>query len=454
MEKIQTIIPVKMTRRSWGYVLFLGAAISLMAAFALDRLGLKSQHLSPLSFIGAVVFLKLGLFGFWPTVARRFKENALVVPAPAAPRAVAKTLHRLDPRVDGSVFAHNVPTFVLNHEQRFVEWNAAFALVFGAAGLTRGAPVTAWFELLDNFKRVSKRQEKLFGEGILPITDRERATYVSPVFGRMVFTKIMSPVVDRRTGRILGWNVVLNINSVTKREEFFERLYAVLAKETRKVRYAAALDGVMKAYPAYKELMAAHLAAVGSGEARRILEVGVGAGLLTRRLVRNGHRVTAVDGETEILRKVNDRCGAAAGLKLVRQAPDAVHSLPAARFDAASLTLSAHRVSDLGALLSHVFAALKPGAHLALSSLAEGATVPALFAHIRQTLEAAGAYEELKHQLSHVEDYERELAEDGPFVPRSPAGLKGVVEAAGFVVESCEDGRLGGAAVFLVARKP
>ncbi len=457
MEKL---IRIKMSRQGWGYVLFYGALISLLAAFVLDRLGLKSAHMAPLPFVGAVVFLKLGLFGFWPVFAKAGRKSPLALGLPVSggsgpkeERIRSLALH--DPRVDGSVFQHNVPTFVLNHEQRFLDWNAAFELVFGGAGLARNGHVSTWFDLLDNYKRVSKRQEKLFGEGILPLTDRERATFVSPRFGRMVFTKIMTPIIDRRTGKILGWNVVLNVNSVTKREEFFAALYAVLAKETRRVRYAAAQGGLFKAYPAYRKLMAAHLAAVGDGTCMRVLEIGASAGMLTRKLLKDGHRVTALDQETEILRTLRDRSAAYAGtLKLVRRDLAGVQDLPAARFDRVSLTLSAHKVPDLGPLLASAHAALACGGRLALSSLVEGATIAALFEHLRLSLERAGAYEELKHQLNHVQEWEQELAADGPFAPRSLAALTQAAEAAGFVVESAEQGHLGGHAVLLVARKP
>lgn len=469
-------MPIKMSRQTWGYVLFYGAMISLLAAVALDRLGMKSEHLSPLPFVGSIVCLKLGLFAFWPVFSRRARSwlpsstaqasSGEPVQALAATtssemiRSGGKTrslaLH--DPRVDGSIFQHNVPTFVLNHEQRFLDWNAAFELVFGGApGLAKNVHVTTWFELLDNYKRVSKRQEKLFGEGILPLTDRERATFVSPQFGRMVFTKIMTPIVDRRTGRILGWNVVLNVNSVTKREEFFTALYAVLAKETRRVRYAASLDGLFKAYPDYRRLLTAHLAALktSDGGRQRVLEIGVGAGLLTKRLLQDGHRVTALDHETELLRKVRDRCAAyPKSLDLVRRDLATVCDLPTARFDHVSLTLSAHKVRDLSTLLESVFVALKGGGHLTLSSLVAGATVEGLFEHLRQSLEQAGAYEELKHQLNHVQDWESEAAADGSFVPRSVTDLQAAAEAAGFIVEAIQDGHLGGHAALLIARKP
>src|SRR5690606_15180689 len=112
-----------------------------------------------------------------------------------------------------------------------------------------------------------------------PITDRERVAFLSPVYGRMVFTKIMSPIVDRGSGRIIGWTVVLNINSVNKRQEFFERLFAEISNETKRIRFAASHDGLFEGFEPRTALMSAHLEAIG--EAVRVLEIGCGTGMMT-----------------------------------------------------------------------------------------------------------------------------------------------------------------------------
>ncbi len=472
--------PKQISRKAWGYILFYGAMLSLVAAFGLDRLGWRGESFGPLPFVSAVVCLKLGLFAFWPIISKKGREASTVIsevfPSASRQDLTAKDAKgakveqgetkRLslwsdgDGRIDNALFQSNVPTFVLNHEQRFLDWNAAFDLVFsGATNVRRGAHVSAWFEHLDNFKRVSKRQEKLFGEGILPITDRERATYVSPDYGRMVFTKIMTPIVDRMSGRILGWTVVLNVNSVGKREEFFERLYATLARETRKVRHAAAIDGLFKRYSAHRELLAVHMRQlVGK---KRVLELGAGAGLLTKKLLASGAKVTVVEAETELLRKLRDRCAEdAANLRCVRRDFGGLEDLPAERFDAVSLSFSTHRFADLGTTLKDAFKTLRSGGTLVLSGLVPAnaagkpVSVETLFDHLRQGLESAGAYDEQKHQMNHVFERELELASEAAFAPRSLATLAELCRDAGFDVELAQDGHLGGNAALLLAKKP
>src|SRR5690606_34293050 len=112
------------------------------------------------------------------------------------------------------------------------------------------------------FRRVSKRSDKLVGEGILPLADRERATYLSKKYGRMVFTRVMTPIVERSQGRTIGWTIVLNINSVNKRELFFKDLYKTIAADTRAIRYASSYDSIFQRYRPFRQLVLAHANAV------------------------------------------------------------------------------------------------------------------------------------------------------------------------------------------------
>lgn len=68
-----------------------------------------------------------------------------------------------------------------------MDWNIGFDMVFGKSpGVQRGMPVTAWYELIENFRRLPNREGKLHGEALVPITDRERIVFVSSEFGRIV----------------------------------------------------------------------------------------------------------------------------------------------------------------------------------------------------------------------------------------------------------------------------
>jgi 2-polyprenyl-3-methyl-5-hydroxy-6-metoxy-1,4-benzoquinol methylase len=460
-----------------GSILFLAAVFSVVGAVVFQRLGLVSPDLGPLPFVGAVVCVKLGLFAFWPEIARKGRQASMTLhdwradldrgifaKAPTTPRSMVPVLLKKpkslslwdqnDPRLDLSLFANNVPSFVLNHEQRFLDWNPAFDLVFGAErAVRRGAHVAGWFDLLDNYRRVSKRAEKLYGEGILPLADRDRVVYLSPEFGRLVFTKIMTPVIDRATGRVIGWNVVLNLNSATRRHEFFERLHARLTLESRRLRHAASFNGIFDAYRPLTALVRAHVDK--AADARRVLEIGAGTGLLTSALATTSRRVTAVDHNVHLLRQLRDRVALAAHrVRIVKQSPEHLHGLPPERFDAATLLLTLHKLEDPAACLRQVFAALKPGAPVGVSVLTCGPQVDGFFNAVRTDLERQDRFELLKHQFTHVLEHERELAAVLPYRALTRLDVRALLLEAGFNLESEADDLLDGHAVLVTARKP
>lgn len=472
----QVMITRPISRSVWATILVAAAAMALVVASLLESLGLAGPGVGPVSFVGALVAMKLGLFTFWPEVSRKGRDAGVALrgifttddsEGPEASLREEKELYALnrkskrpgglslwdqhDPRLDVSLFSATVPTFVLSQDQRFLDWNPAFELVFGGLeGVRRGAHVSHWFQHLDNFRRVPKRTDKLYGEGILPITDRERVAYLSKLYGRMVFTKIMSPIVDRGSGRIIGWTVVLNINSVNKRQEFFERLFADISAETRRIRFAASHDGLFDGYKARLTLMQAHLEDLE--EAVRVLEIGSGTGMMTETMVADGRKVTAVEGDVHQLRRLKDKCeGFESRVRLVRQDPSVLKGVPVARFDAAVLFESLHRFDDPAKVLAHVYASLKPGAILSISFRLDG--IEPLYNSVKTHLDASDRYDQLKHQFNHVLEFERELATSTPYRFLSREEARALVLEAGFNLESETTGLQDGHTLLLKARK-
>jgi SAM-dependent methyltransferase/PAS domain-containing protein len=466
-----------------GQILLLAAAFAIIGALILQAFGVGSaQRMGPVAFVTSLVSLKLALFAFWPQVRQRGLAAQAVLrdifrdDDPLAALAEEKSTFELnaskrrpsgvalwdqhDPRLNVALFSASVPTFVLSSEQRFLDWNPAFEVAFGdVPAVKRGGHVSAWYGVLDNFRRVPKRTGKLYGEGILPITDRERVAWNSPVWGRMVFTRIMAPIVDQFTGRIIGWTVVLNINSVAKRQEFFEAFYRRIDHETRRIRRAAAIDGLFKAYSGWQDLTKRAVELVG--ESRRVLDVGCGTGESMAALLAAGARVTAVDNDVHALRRAKTKIeGFESRARIVRQDPSELRGLPEGRFDAAVLLGNAHRFANLAAVLASVHSTLKAGGMVVVGGLTEGseptlaeAAVDPFFNGLRASLEAAGAYDELKHQFNHVLESEREATVSQGYVLRGVPEIRAAAEAAGFAVEASESGHCDGHAVLVVLRR-
>ena len=203
-------------------------------------------------------------------------------------------------RVESHIFDSNVPTFILSHDHRILDTNPAFKFIFRKYGKT-GETLTNWFGCLENYKRVEKRHNMFFGDSILPMADRDRVVFISKKYGRMVFTKLMSPIFDQSTGRVVGWTVILNINSITKRKMFFEEL-----QKKRKIthdikRFAAAYDLVFNDIDDFNELNSFHKDT--HQENKNILNFLCRTGMTAKSInSKKNKNIHALDNEPEFLR--------------------------------------------------------------------------------------------------------------------------------------------------------
>jgi SAM-dependent methyltransferase len=406
---------VHVNRTVCGGVVVCAAVLLLLIAIFLEKFGLRFGHIRPIAFIGTAVAVKLGLFSLWPSLARLrssstafvtkdlfvLKDNGASVDQGPGRQNPLTLWHENSSRLASALFATNLPTFILSSDQRLLDWNSAFDLVFGRQDkIKRGAPVRVWYELLDNFRRVPARVTKLYGDGILPLADRERAVYVSSEYGRMVFTKVMAPLIDLASGRIVGWSVVLNVNSVHQRQKFFTDLYAAIAAETRRIRYASAYDRLFDQFSGRRQLIELHVKELTKVE--RVLDVGCGTGAFSASLLAEGHRVTAVDGDPHVLRQARQRCASFRRVKIVRKPLADLSSLPQQRYGAVVLCYHLQTEAEPQVLVQRLHASLAPGGLLLLTLRADGSTMDSLFAAVGEQLRDIQAFDELKHQLEQV----------------------------------------------------
>jgi hypothetical protein len=223
----------------------------------------------------------------------------------AADRREGKPLVRLwdehDARIDQSMFQGTVPSLILGVDQKIIEFNEAFHMIFGVQmGLKRGSHVSDWYKVCENFKRLPARQQELYGDALIPLSDRQRVVFNSSEFGRMVFFKIMTPLTDRSTGRVLGWSIALNINSVHHRNHFFERLHRLLSEQSLRSRYVASVAQILKQVdPFHHALTSAARAYAG----KKVLVLGaMGTVAYVEQLVAAGARCDVLDTNPEGLR--------------------------------------------------------------------------------------------------------------------------------------------------------
>jgi ubiquinone/menaquinone biosynthesis C-methylase UbiE len=95
------------------------------------------------------------------------------------------------------------------------------------------------------------------------------------------------------------------------------------------------------------------------GDSRRVLEVGVGTGIMAAAFTRLGRTVVGVDISAEMLSRAHERLGS-----LVGRADGHALPLPAASVDAAYLVWVLHLVADPAAVVAECARVLAPGGRL------------------------------------------------------------------------------------------
>ena len=354
------------------------------------------------------------------------------------------------PRLHINLFESNVPSFVLSADQHFVDWNVGFELAFAAPlGLKRGQHVSEWFDKLENFKRIAKRREQLYGEAILPLTDRERATFKHPAYGRMVYTKIMSPMIDLKSSKIIGWTIVLNINSVNRRKEFFEDLFRVIHEEGRRIRYHAAYPDVFEHYEGRRRLIEAHLekhhpTSINDSHAKKgrqnpsmekVLVWGPDSVALTSRYIQQGYRVTVFSDDVHLLRRVrSDYDGPDPALKLIRK--ESQQNLPEDYYHRASVMFDTGSMDRYRSILQDVYRSIQMNGIVTLSAITDAAGLERIFQASYDALQQRGYMDRMKHQFHHVRDFAMDQSRAPNHVVLDRLSLRELAIQAGFVITS------------------
>jgi hypothetical protein len=295
-----------------------------------------------------------------------------------------------DPRVDQSFFQGSVPGFVIGHDQTIVDWNLGFELVFaGDPSVKRGMPLSQWYQMIENFRRLPQREDKLAGDAMLPITDRERVVYVSPVYGRMVFMKIMSPVLDRITGRIIGWNVALNVNSVHERVRFFTDLHETIQNASRHARFILGFDQIAGRSRIIHD--AVHKAVADVGICHEVLMIGaVGAAPFVEEILSESPfaRVSVMDHDTEALRLLRQKLSRfGKRVKVVRRDPTDLSIVPEDKFDTAVILWPRMGQQSLDKLLIDLRRKLTDATRVSIISWADGLGCGKFWDAVRRDLE-------------------------------------------------------------------
>lgn len=348
---------------------------------------------------------------------------------------------------------YTVPTYYLNINLHFIDWNIAFEVVFGELlAKLRNKHVNYFIAELANAEEVfdhAREFTKKVELGNLPLVDMEPLIYESPKYGHVSFVKVATQLHDA-AGKLHGWAVALMIREIDW-TAFQKDLYNAVEQDKLWSLYASSYDRVLLKFPEYGKLIAAVTAVIPSGS-RAVADLGAGTGNVTAALLKAGHRVTAVESNLAMLERLRAKHLDATHLTVVKSSVEHLSFLKACSFDAVVMMNVLYAVEDPLACLREASRLLKPGGALGLSTTHAGTQLDPLLNAIRNYLRDAGLFDAL------ASDYER-LYDINKHIEKTIARRHSVeeycrwVQDAGFEILKTDPTAYYGAVVVIHARK-
>lgn len=357
------------------------------------------------------------------------------------------------------LFEATVPTYILNEDFHILDWNPAFEVAFGAhtRKLRRQHHVSQLIHYLDDSAEIIRHAAEVFGGDTEPLVDFEVLTYSSPTYGSMEFGKITSRATHPDTGETIGWNVVLNVQSVENREAYEKELKRALEEQVNWRVYATSYDHVLTRFSEYRSLLRRHVDAVAARN--RILDLGAGTGNVSLELLKAGKEVTAVDYNEAMLTRLREKCAdyrQTEQLKVIKQNLDSMRISNADRgtFDGVILQNVLYAVSRPERVLRKAHEALKKNGIIVVSGPKLGTSLDALFKEIRNELSQESDWEEsLAEDYDNVLERNQALEGQGVIHQWKTEDVRKLLEDADFRVIEEDDNAYAGQAMLLVAQK-
>lgn len=357
------------------------------------------------------------------------------------------------------LFEATVPTYILNQDYHILDWNPAFEVAFGThcRKLRRQHHVSQLIHYLDDSAEIIRHAAEVFGGDTEPLVDFEVLTYSSPTYGRMEFGKITSRATHPETGETIGWNVVLNVQSVEKRAEYETDLRRELTEQVNWRVYATSYDHVLLKFSEYRKLLKRHVDAVGAR--KKVLDLGAGTGNVALELLKAGKEVMAVDYNEAMLTRLREKCGEyrmSGMLTVFKQNLDSIRISKVDResFDGAIMQNVLYALKNPARCLRRVHDALRPNGILVVSGPKMGTSLDALFTAIRNELSDEPEWDEsLAEDFQNVLERNQALEGQGVLHQWTISDVRTLLEEAGFKVIEQDNEAYAGQAMLLVAQR-
>ncbi len=349
------------------------------------------------------------------------------------------------------------PTYLLDANFHFLDWNAAFdEIVAMPLRLLRGTHAENFVIELENSHEVIPKSKDVFQEDQTPLVHSEILSLRTERHGLIEFRKMATQIAETSEHGLV-WCVTLNIERADESELLWDDVQQRLREEANWSRYAVCYDQLLLNFTEYDRLLKQVTALIGP--ARRCADLGAGTGNSTLALLdaQPERQVSAFENNELMLQhlrsKIKTRPDASRWITVYKG--DVMLSLrefPENSFDGALMLNALYALDEPDRFLQEVFRVLQPGATLALSTSHRKTNIDTLFTAIRADLEKNNRLEALESVVN--ESYERHVQMLHKIQGNTREEIIAFLHRAGFEITTRIDSTYGEAVMVVAALKP
>jgi tRNA G46 methylase TrmB len=282
------------------------------------------------------------------------------------------------------------PTYILDREFYFLDWNAAFDRIFAKPlALYRGQHALEFISRFANRDAVEDRAREIFLPDNFPPVDMEQIFFKSEEFGVMELWKIAASIYDE---------VGLNVIRAEKQGELWDAIKGVIDRRLNWARYAGGYDDLLLEYDPYRKLVSTVCSKIQGSVTCADIGAGTGNGALELLKQDPNRTIFAIEPNEDMLMHLQNKLESdqysefRGRVQIMKQDAAVLRIFDDAFFDGAIMINTLYAIDDPEAALKEAARVLQPNGVLALSTPHAGTNVDRLFKDIRSYYAKGGSY--------------------------------------------------------------
>ena len=310
---------------------------------------------------------------------------------------------------DGGFFSP-VPTLILDADGLINDFNIALQVLFDPEAVPyRLEPAAQWRQRIGDhaegrFLPDPRELRPPCIETSGSIDDRSRGLprsepcgYQSPRYGWTSLNRTVVSRLDARTGYHDGTLFYWDVTAIEQEAEFRIKMNWEQQKQQIWESYAFSYDRVLPVLPFYTEVVERHVAAMARPDVETVLDMGAGTGSVTVALLERGRKVTALDLNRAMLKKLRAKLAhhVSASLTIIEQNAEHLPQFRDGTMDGVSVLLAFYDMADPHSALDEAIRVLKPGGTIVVTEPKNAFSLSPLLEFAERHMKSEGLYEEL-----------------------------------------------------------